>query len=516
MRGGWVHAPTLQDAFAQAKGFPGAARATALELCLTHDFRVVAPKDFSRVFANSARGRIGIELRLGKAVHRIPPTLSIANNRRLLREIEIFAQALDLSQAELAQKATVSRFAARQILCQLRPDAAPVELFRGNRIIPPEALGPDLLRDVIGKLSDWMVRNLHPSGRMTYKYWPSRGKESQADNTIRQFMATVALARIARKTPSQTNRDALKRNLAYNLSRYYADVQGVGAILLEGKAKLGAAALAALAILESRQAHLIGPEEYQREFDGLCRGIEHLWQPDGAFRTFLLPEDRNDNQNFYPGEALLFWAALHRQTREPALAARCLKSFRYYSDWHIQNPNPAFVPWHSQAYAMLYEDLRDPALAAFIFARNDWFACDAAMGRHAGRGSLGGVSSTRRAPIMARHMPHRPAFTWKGLPMPGNWRAIWATGVRADRYAKALRRGFRSIAQLQFRDPECDMFYISRLRQVLGGLRTTAYNNEIRVDNVQHCLMALMKLETAGNFPWPEHRDHCTSAPEQL
>jgi hypothetical protein len=74
--------------------------------------------------------------------------------------------------------------------------------------------------------------------------------------------------------------------------------------------------------------------------------------------------------------------------------------------------------------------------------------------------------------------------------------------LRADRYAKTLRRGFRSIAQLQFRDPESDMFYISRQRRVRGGLRTTAYNNEIRVDNVQHCLMALMKLATARDFPW--------------
>jgi len=515
VQAGWVNAPTLQEAFVQAKGFPDASKSTAVELCIPYNFRPVPPEQFNRVFVNSARGRIGIEIRLGTATHRIPPTLTIANNRRLMREIEIFAHTLNIPVIELQQKASVSSFAGRQFLCELRPDAQPIELFRGNLVIRHDELGPAMLNDVVQKLSSWMLNNLHPSGRMTYKYWPSRGEESRADNTIRQFMATVALGRIAQQTPTESNRDAFRRNLEYNLGRYYAEIRGFGAILLDGKAKLGAAALSALAILESRQAHLIGPEEYQREFEGLCRGIDHLWQPDGAFRTFLVPEDRNDNQNFYPGEALLFWAALHRQTRDPSLADKCLQSFKFYRDWHFRNPNPAFVPWHSQAYAMLYEDLQVSALADFIFARNDWLL------------EMQQWGGTLDADLWGRFFnPERPEYgpphaSSTGVYMEGladAWHLARELGdsVRADRYAKTLRRGFRSIAQLQFRDPESDMFYISRQRQVLGGLRTTAYNNEIRVDNVQHCLMALMKLNKTPDFPWPERQDHCTRYPEQL
>ena len=47
--------------------------------------------------------------------------------------------------------------------------------------------------------------------------------------------------------------------------------------------------------------------------------------------------------------------------------------------------------------------------------------------------------------------------------------------------------------QLQFAD-EIDMFYVSKREQVAGGLRTTVYNNEIRIDNVQHNLLAIQKI----------------------
>jgi hypothetical protein len=36
----------------------------------------------------------------------------------------------------------------------------------------------------------------------------------------------------------------------------------------------------------------------------------------------------------------------------------------------------------------------------------------------------------------------------------------------------------------------------------LGGLRTETYNNEIRVDNVQHGLMGLLKLSDLLDIPF--------------
>jgi hypothetical protein len=64
---------------------------------------------------------------------------------------------------------------------------------------------------------------------------------------------------------------------------------------------------------------------------------------------------------------------------------------------------------------------------------------------------------------------------------------------RANKYRISILRGLRSLMQLQFQD-DVDMYYVSKRKMVYGGLRTNVYNNEIRCDNVQHGLMAVLKI----------------------
>jgi hypothetical protein len=64
---------------------------------------------------------------------------------------------------------------------------------------------------------------------------------------------------------------------------------------------------------------------------------------------------------------------------------------------------------------------------------------------------------------------------------------------RMERYRVAIVRGIRSIMQLQYKN-EIDCYYINNTTKVLGGIRTTVYDNTIRIDNVQHALMAFYKI----------------------
>ena len=67
--------------------------------------------------------------------------------------------------------------------------------------------------------------------------------------------------------------------------------------------------------------------------------------------------------------------------------------------------------------------------------------------------------------------------------------------ARADRYREAIARGLRSSMQLQFAD-DVDMFYVPSHKRdrVRYGLRTTVYDNAIRVDNVQHVLLGVFRI----------------------
>ncbi len=95
------------------------------------------------------------------------------------------------------------------------------------------------------------MANQDPNGALPYKYWPSSGVYSEADNPIRRLMATVAFNRLAKSLGRQDIRLAAKRNLKFNLKRFYQVRDGYGVIEWQESVKLGALAIAGLAILES-------------------------------------------------------------------------------------------------------------------------------------------------------------------------------------------------------------------------------------------------------------------------
>jgi hypothetical protein len=330
------------------------------------------------------------------------------------------------------------------------------------------------------------MSNQDVEGGLPYKYWPSSGIYSGADNPIRRFMATVAFNRMAYALDRQDMKVAARKNLSYNLSRFYRFDSGTGTIVWRGTVKLGSLALAALAILESPFAGA-----WTEELAQLRRTIDALWQPSGAFRTFLHPADRNDNQNFYPGEALLFWAISLEKERDDALLSKAVKSFYYYRSHFRRNSNPAFVPWHSQAALILYRLTGDTAMRDFIFEMNDWLLAHQQWG-----GSLDPDYWGRF------YSPHKPSYgpphaSATGVYLEGLVDALVLAQevgdeVRTDLYRQAIERGVRSLAQLQFRD-EIDAYYVSRKERVIGAIRTESDNNEIRIDNLQHGLMALLK-----------------------
>ncbi|MEO1520627.1 MAG: aspartyl/asparaginyl beta-hydroxylase domain-containing protein, partial [Cyanobacteria bacterium J06633_2] len=480
----------------------------AIELCFTHTYCSVQLSEFKSTFANIYRGLRGIELQYQDQLERYSPTRMIASNLSFHKILEQFLSRHHLSpQAFVDNGGIIQAFQTRQVFVTLTPDVQALTLHRGNRVVPLEKLSGETLDDLTVQMGQWLLRQIDSDGRMVYKYFPSRGQESNANNLIRQFMATLALIRYAKSTQQSTHWAIAKQNLDYNLTQFYTSDGDLGWVEYEGKAKLGAIALAALAILELSEdptAHstpgLTIVPSHQDVFDKLCATIDTLWQSDGSFRTFYKPSDRNDNQNFYPGEALLFWAVLYHRTHDPQLLKRCRISFSYYRDWHRAHYNPAFIPWHTQAYALLYDATGDRSFLEFIFEMNDnllsmqqWNPesenChEDVQGRFYDAGADYGPPHASSTGVYL-----------EGLADAYRLAVQAQESARAAAYRTVIWRGLRSVRQLQFRDA-VDMFYISKRSVVQGAIRTTVYDNVIRVDNVQHCLMALLRLKQLPAF----------------
>lgn len=264
----------------------------------------------------------------------------------------------------------------------------------------------------------------------------------------------------------------------------YREQGEFGFIVEAGKIKLGAIALAALALWESDSY-----SGFQPEFRLLCNTVMAMWQESGRFQTFLAPAGRDDCHNFYPGEALLLWAHLLCSKLDTQLLERFSRSFHFYGDWHRQARNPAFVPWHTLAYVKLWTSVQDPQLVEAVFEMNDWLLTlqqwdDA-------------PSPDCRGRFYALDKPFGPphasstAVYLEGL-ASATWLAEHVNDPRrASIYRRAILRGIRSIAQLTYKDDR-DFCFISKRGRLLGGVRTNEYNNIVRVDSVQHSVMALL------------------------
>jgi len=480
-------------------------RTTTLEVNLAHSFRTIDPKRDRRRITNVYRGLRGIEIAKDEDLMRFGPTEMLAMNIDFTKAMERFAQKHGVSGRALESgDTTVRTFEADQLLVELTTTPPTTTLmYRGNTLVDVKDITKPNVVSLAKAHSDYLFNNLHPDGRMTYKYWPSRGQESDGNNMIRQWMATVAMGRIARRETdpavSAAKLERVAQNIRYNLSKFYGDDNGNGMIIehvSNNSVKLGAVALAGLAIVEHP-----GRAEWATYEKGLLKTMDTLWHDDGSFRTFYRPANRgmHDNANFYPGEALLLWATLYEQTGDDALLQRILKSMRFYKDWHLKNRNPAFIPWHTQAYYKVWEKLQQKGASpvtdevkAWVFEMNDWLL------------DVQQWDDQKDFPdTMGRfHDPKRPFgpphSSSTGVYLEGlidAWRMAKATGdaARQENYRRAIVRGLRSVTQLTFLD-DVDMFYIAKRDIVRGGVRTTVYDNEVRVDNIQHNLMGIQKI----------------------
>jgi hypothetical protein len=486
-------ASAVRDA-AEAAGTE-AAHVDAIEVCLTHDARPIAltKKNRRGLLANIHRGVRGVVLAAGQTRAIINPLRTIASNRAHHKVFEKFVADARLTEKDLeAGRAQAEVFEAWQLMLSRGPDGCRARsLFRGKRLVAQSEVSRAFVEDQQRVLGDFLCRNVRPDGRMLYIYYPSRAVDDRKrNNMIRQFMATVALSRTARFRGDDAIYALAEKNIRFNLKKFYRSTGKLGCIEYDNKVKLGAVALAVLSLLEHpRRA------QFKRQEQRLWAMIDYLWEDTGAFRTFFKPQGRNDVQNFYPGEALLAWSFLYEETRDPRLLERFMKSMRYYREWHRKQRNPAFIPWHVQAYHKVHRITEDQELADFIFEMSDW---------------LLGMSQWHHNALYADtlgrfHDPDNPQYG----PPHASATGVYLEGLidafelarrlghdeRRERYRLAIVRGLRSVEQLTLRD-DLDMFYlpVEEREAMRGGVRNTVYDNVVRIDNVQHNQMAILKI----------------------
>ncbi|MDD9941499.1 MAG: hypothetical protein OXU20_10705 [Myxococcales bacterium] len=482
----WRHAAINATEKVRAEHPDREAHIDAIELCVPHSYRNRAIRRRRGSLSNSHRGIDGLELTFHDKVSRYCPTSMIARNQSFPLVDTAFRREHGIKKDDFYSDASARSFGAHQFLVQLGNQDHIKPMYRGNTVVTMKAVTSKGVHRLARLMGDWMVQQLQDNGRMIYRYFPSSGRESTGNNMIRQYMASLCLVRLAQWRKDSDLMARAEHNLRYNFSRFFRRDGDIGLITFRGRSKLGAAALAALGVVEAPFRDKL--QEFETP---LVRMTEQMLQPEGRFITFY-GTTSHDNANFYAGETLLLWATMYQKQQDPALLERFMRAFRYYKEWHLDNRNPAFIPWHVQAYYRMWQVTKDPALSDFVFVMSDWLLDMQEWDESPYLDTLGRFYDDNRRQYGVPHASSTGVYLEGYIDAYRLAKELGDEG-RMVNYRLAILRGLRSLMQLQFED-DIDMFYVSRQDRVLGGIRTTVYDNSIRVDNVQHGLMAIMRI----------------------
>jgi hypothetical protein len=328
----------------------------------------------------------------------------------------------------------------------------------------------------------WLLNNQHTDGSLTYLYYPQEYRYATSNNMIRQFMATGTLAELFEYTSAESFRVSYGANMRHNFAAYYTEDRDLGYIEYGNEANLGASSIALMATLHS--------EDYLGQQSLLANTILELHnESSGKFRTFYFPQNRdNDNQYFYSGEAMLALMKLYAKTGNATYLNTAKQSFDFYSVYFEDKMNPAFVPWHTMADYYLYLETKNETYADYILGINDWLLTiqnkDCSNPRHLGR-----FYDPNHEDYGPPHASSDGVYV-EGLSYAYRIAEMRNDNERMESYKEGMLLGSRSLLEMQFSPKEATER--SDTAAVLGGFRTNTERQEIRVDNTQHAIMAIL------------------------
>jgi hypothetical protein len=471
----------LQLALSQAR--PGAGTVESVDVCLCHSSQPLLTGRKTLDNLEIARGVLGLELSipdhwLGPSRHvRYAPIPMVSENQTFEAAASTFVHRSPRDRLALPGDLTVGVFSAYQAEVFLTAPRAVSPLYRAHSTDAPGDLS-----GLLAGLRRYLLHSVGREGTFAYLYSPGKDEVSfRGQLLVRPMLALWALGQMA-LDPQAVK--VYRRAAESALRRYFRRERALGYTLDEqGEACLGDLSVLGLALLE-------GPDRsrHNSEIAALRDTVLHLQQSSGAFQTYLKPASKTVGVDYYPGEALVFLAALYEHKQQPALRIAIMKAFRYYRNWFSleRNRHPAFIPWQTQAYVRLWRFTHDPELRNFIFEMNDDLLSMQQWEGAAYPDFRGQFWKPER--LDYGRLPH-VSSTGVYLESLALARQLAGPGSRRQAYSLALERGFASVSRHQFRT-RADLYYALKPEVVRGGLRSTMFDSRIRIDSVAENWMA--------------------------
>jgi len=356
------------------------------------------------------------------------------------------------------------------------------DLYRYNILVDAEDLDNHRILESITWAKEWFLNNRNKeTGLLEYRYRPSRNKYSKKNNHVRQLGALWALTELRSYLHTDEFDELITKTLnhylQFKIDRQNPTGETYSFLSINGKAKLAFNAF----IIYALTNYADYPEK-ELLLNHFARGILHQQNADGSYRTYF-ESDKNTGTDFYPGEAMLALTKLYKQTRDNKYINSVKKAFPYYRDYWRNKKNTAFIPWHTSADLMLYQETNNPEIIDFIFEMNDWLIDTHQIQEHQFADLTGAF--TKKAPR------YSTSSYMESINDAYSLAKQIGDKPHQKKYADSIRKGTRFILQTQF-TPD-NVFYLKAPEKAIGGFKESLVNNRQRIDFTQHAVIALIK-----------------------
>ncbi|MBU0636161.1 AMMECR1 domain-containing protein [Candidatus Micrarchaeota archaeon] len=463
----------------------------------------IPTKNFEKDFVP---GYHGVRVRSGDKTAIFKPSVVVTNGYSIESVKEKLCKKADLPENCFSLSTSqVDLYWADSFFENSEKKAQPVIAY--SLPVLPNQLSKERLEIAARKIADYMVYNQSDQGDFLYGLFPRSGTSAAGYSVIREVASTWALGAFANQQSSVSYARAVKKALQFFLEEWLVEepVSHAMIVMEGGDSKLGSNAL----LLTALQS--LDDPTFETEKESLVDYILSQQRPNGSIDPYLFNKNPQSSiHNYYPGEALTAIAVEYQKNPRPELLEALQKGFEYYRLYWRTNKNTAFVPWHSRAYYHLYQFTKDPSVADFVFEMNDWLVqfqiLDTAYCAH-----YGGYSAKQDvAVVLPSHGSSSVGAYTESFVHAFALADQLRDEVRRERYRKSVLAGFRYAIGLQF-NSEND-FWAGAGEKALGGIRTGINRSEIRIDNQQHVLLAL--VDTFRFFSPEDY--HLTVSPQEI
>ncbi len=344
---------------------------------------------------------------------------------------------------------------------------------------------------------EWLLRVNKADGRFLPGFIPALRMPLEGDNYLHQAGATFALARAATFFHDERGSAVAKQALLTLLLETTVDPKT--------QARHTAAPEAFLNRLAAAGTLIVAIHELPSPANDLLQHAEQLvhylrlqQQPDGSFVGAVADTKvRADIIQSCSGPAVHGLMRSHALRPAPWKLEALRKAHAFHHAWWQQHKNLPMVPDHSAAYTEAYLTTKEQAFADTVFAMNDWL-CGLQIGSGDPRRAHwaggfppwgdGGPTTEATAPDI------RSAAAAASLVEACRVARAAGDAARLQRYRAALEHCLLFVTTLQYTEANTQHFAEAYRRACLvGGFHHSHQDGNLRIDNAQHALTALVQ-----------------------